>query len=134
MLPLPVPRGKVSYFTLFDGWRCDDFYGEDTRARIPLGVGRVDYTCARIPLGVGRVDYTYNPFAPASFKGGLSANFGGNAWQDEPNSRYDIISLFTPEFDEDTRIKGKMSARLTVASDCPDTCFYLRLSLCKEEG
>ena len=118
--PPPVPRGKVSYFTLFDGWRCDDFYGEGTRARIPLGVGRVDYT--------------YNPFAPASFKGGLSANFGGNAWQDEPNSRYDIISLFTPEFDEDTRIKGKMSARLTVASDCPDTCFYLRLSLCKEEG
>ena len=78
--------------------------------------------------------YKYNPYAPASFKGGLSANFGGNAWQDKPDSRYDIISLYTPEFEEDTFIKGKMAARLTVKSDCEDTCFYVRVSLCKEEG
>ena len=85
-------------------------------------------------MGAGSVTYKYNPYAPASFKGGLSANFGGNAWQDPPNSRYDIISLYTPEFKEDTFIKGKMSAKLTVKSDCEDTCFYMRLCLCKEEG
>ena len=78
--------------------------------------------------------YKYNPYAPASFKGGLSANFGGNEWQDEPNSRYDIISVYTPEFEEDTYIKGKIRARLRVSSDCEDTCFYMRLSLSKEEG
>ena len=116
----PAPRGRVTYYTLFDGWRCDDFYTETT----PL----------RIPLGEGRAEYTYNPFAPASFNGGLSANFGGNAWQDEPNSRYDIISILSEPFAEDTYIKGKMTARLTVTSDCEDTCFYLRLSVGKEEG
>ena len=119
--PPPIPRGKVSYYKLFDEkWCCDDFYDAATRRRIPLGQGRHDYT--------------YNPYAPATFPGGLSANFGGNAWQDPPNSRYDILSILTPTFSEDTYVKGKMTARLCVASDCEDTCFYLRLSLEKEEG
>ena len=64
-------------------------------------------------MGQGEVTYLYNPYNPASFQGGLSANFGGNAWQDPPNSRYDIISLYTPEFQEDTFIKGKMKANQT---------------------
>lgn len=119
--PSPFAQGKVTYYQLFgDKWCCDDFYGANK--------------AVQIPLGQGRVTYTYNPYAPASFKGGLSANFGGNAWQDEPNSRYDIISVYTPTFEEDTFIKGKMTAKLKVSSDCEDTCFYLRLSLCKEEG
>lgn len=121
LCPPPVPRGKVSYYKLFgERWCCDDFYdaGEE----------------ARIPLGTGQADYLYNPYAPASFRGGLSANFGGTAWQDAPNSRYDIVSILTPPFAEDTYIKGRMTATLSVASDCEDTCFYLRLSLGKEEG
>lgn len=117
----PFKRGRVTYYKVFgEGWCCDDFY--DARDTLSF------------KLGEGRVDYKYSPFAPAPFKGGLSTNFGGNAWQDEPNSRYDIVSLFTPEFEEDTYVKGRMRARLRVASDCEDTCFYLRLSICKEEG
>ena len=85
-------------------------------------------------MGDGSVTYKYNPYAPAFFKGGLSANLGGNAWQDAPNSRYDIISLYTEEFDEDVFVKGNVKAKLKVASDCEDTCFYIRLSLCKPEG
>jgi len=119
--PPPFPRGRVTYYHLFDGtWRSDEFYTATERRRIPLGEGRVSYT--------------YNPYAPASFKGGLSANFGGNAWQDAPNKRYDVVTLYTPVFERDTFIKGQATARLTVASDCEDTCFYLRLSLCKAEG
>ena len=117
----PFERGKATYYKLFDNaWCCDEFYDAD----------RVK----KIALGEGKRTYKYNPFAPASFNGGLSANFGGNAWQDAPNSRYDIISLYTPEFDEDTYVKGKIRARLKVSSDCEDTCFYVRLSLCKEGG
>ena len=117
----PFERGKVTYYKLFGNeWCCDEFYNSNgTR---------------RIALGDESVTYKYNPYAPASFKGGLSANFGGNEWQDEPNSRYDIISVYTPEFEEDTYIKGKIRARLRVSSDCEDTCFYMRLSLSKEEG
>lgn len=119
--PPPFTPGKVTYYTPFDGkWRCDDFYNADSRLRLSLGEGEVTYR--------------YNPYAPATFKGGLSANFGANAWQDPPNSRYDIISLYTQPFARDTFLKGKIAAALRVRSDCEDTCFYMRLSLCKEEG
>ena len=64
----------------------------------------------------------------------MSANFGGNAWQDKPGLRGDIITVYTPGFSEDTFVKGKMKAGLTVKSDCEDTCFYMRISLCKPEG
>jgi len=117
----PFACGKVTYYQLFENrWQCDDFYTANTMKRIPLGKGRVTYT--------------YNPYAPATFKGGLSANFGGNAWQNPPHQRHDIITLYTPEFEQDTFIKGKIKAKLKVRSTCEDTCFYLRLSLCKKEG
>jgi len=117
----PFEKGKVTYYKLFgDKWCCDSF-AEPKNVR-------------RMQLGRGEVTYRYNPYDPASFKGGLSTNFGGNAWQDPPNARYDIVSLYTPEFSEDTFIKGKMRAKLKVKSSCEDTCFYMRLSLCKEEG
>ena len=117
----PVKTGKVTYYNLFGNeWLTDDFDAPKKQK---------DFV-----LGDGEISYVYNPYAPATFKGGLSATGGGNAWQDEPNSRYDIISLFTPEFTEDTFIKGKMRVKLTVKSDCEDTCFYVRLSLVKKEG
>ena len=117
----PFKQGKVTYYRLFENkWCCDDFYPQD-------GMKKVSF-------GAGEVTYRYNPFAPASFRGGLSCNFGGSAWQDAPSSRYDILSFYTPMFEEDTCVKGKMRARLTVRSDCEDTCFYVRLSLCKQEG
>lgn len=117
----PFATGKVTYYKLFDGkWCCDDFCSCGKRVRISLGEGSVSYR--------------YNPYAPASFKSGLSANSDGCAWQDPPSSRYDIISLYTPEFEEDTFIKGKIGATLSVSSDCEDTCFYMRLSLCTKDG
>ena len=117
----PVEPGKVTYYKLFgEQWCTDDFAQPEKQIRFRLGEGEKTYT--------------YNPFAPASFPGGLSANSGGSAWQAPPNSRYDIVSLFTPEFTEDTFVKGKMTASLCVRSDCEDTCFYIRLSLEKPEG
>lgn len=119
--PAPIEPGKVTYYAPYgDGWHTDDF--------------AQPAACRRFPLGEGERSYRYNPYAPAKFKGGLSANFGGTAYQDPPNSRYDILSFHTPEFTEATRVKGKMTARLTVRSTCPDTCFYIRLSLCTAEG
>lgn len=117
----PFAQGKVTYYKLFaDKWCCDDFYTAN-------GMRKVGF-------GEGEVTYMYNPFAPAGFNGGLSCNFGGTAWQDAPNSRYDIISRYTPAFEKDTFVKGTIKARLAVRSDCEDTCFYVRLSLCKPEG
>ena len=117
----PFENGKVTYYKLFGNEWCTDTFENSGKTQT-------------ITLGRGEVTYRYNPYNPATFKGGLSTNFGGNAWQDPPNSRYDIISLYTPEFSEDTFIKGKMKAKLTVKSNCEDTCFYMRISLCKAEG
>lgn len=117
----PLEEGKITYYEIFGkGWCTDSFETPEKQLKFTLGEGE------RL--------YVYNPYNPASFKGGLSTNFGGVQWQDEPNSRYDILSFFTPEFREDTVIKGKIKAKLRVKSDCEDTCFYMRLSLCKKEG
>ena len=117
----PFAQGRVTYYKLFDGqWCCDGFEEGSEKATFSLGEGSVSYT--------------YNPYAPASFAGGLSANFGGTAWQDPPHKRYDVVTVYTPVFEKDTYVKGKMRAMLKVRSDCEDTCFYLRVSLCKAEG
>ena len=117
----PFEKGKVTYYKLFENkWYCDDFCSANHYQKIGLGKGTVSYK--------------YNPDDPAVFSGGLSANFGGNAWQNKPNLRQDIITLYTSEFEKDVFVKGKIKARLTVKSDCEDTCFYVRISLCKTEG
>jgi len=117
----PVSLGKVTYYPSFGkGWHCDDFApAQDTLT---------------FPLGEGSCTYRYNPYAPASFRGGLSANFGSNAYQDPPGKRYDILTFYTPAAEQDMCIKGKMTARLCVKSSCEDTCFYIRLSLVTADG
>lgn len=87
-----------------------------------------------IKLGEGEASYVYNPYDAPGFKGGLSRTFGGTVFQDKPNSRHDIVSVYTAPFERDTFVKGRMSARLKVKSDCEDTCFYVRISITKERG
>lgn len=117
----PVSLGKVTYYKMFgDAWCTDDF---DTPQNSESFV-----------LGDGERTYRYDPQDPAIFKGGLSANFGNTAYQDAPNSREDIISVYTPVFTSDRYIKGKMKATLKVSSSAEDTCFYVRVSIAKEEG
>lgn len=116
-----VETGKITYYQSFgDGWHTDDFAQPENQIIFPLG------DTAKT--------YVYNPHEPASFRGGLSMNWGGTDWQDKPNSRCDIISIYTPAFEKDTCVKGKMQAKLRVKSSCEDTCFYVRVSLAKEEG
>lgn len=114
----PFKKGKVTYYKTFGNeWCCDDFEPGDDRMRITLGEGEVSYV--------------YDPQKPERFVGGLSCNFGGCAWQDK---RDDVVTIYTDEFEHDTYIKGKIRAKLKVKSDCEDTCFYIRISLCKKEG
>ena len=117
----PFETGKITYYNLFKNiWEITDvFCGTDI---------------LELKLGDKEASYVYNPFDAPKFKGGLSRAFGGAVYQDKPNSRYDIISVYTNPFEKDVSVKGKMSARLTVKSDCEDTCFYVRISIEKEDG
>ena len=119
--PYPVTQGQVTYYEMYGERWCTDAFEQPAESRT-------------FSLGDGEYTYTYNPYAPAHFYGGLSANFGGTVWEGAPNSRQDILSVYTDVFEEDTVIKGRMHARLCVRSDCEDTCFYVRLSLSKAEG
>jgi len=116
-----IPVGKVSFYRMFE----DKYDTADTVAS--------DKTM-KLKIGDKAVTYIYNPYAPSEFKGGLSAGFNGSAFQDAPNSRYDIVSVYSDPFEKDTFVKGKIKAKLTVSSDCEDTCFVLRISIEKKPG
>ena len=117
----PFEQGKITYYRLFDNkWTTDDFYDAEKSMDIKLGENEVSYV--------------YNPYDAPKFKGGLSATFGGAEFQDKPNSRHDIISIYTAPFEKDVFVKGKMKGVLNVKSDCEDTCFYMRISIEKEKG
>ena len=118
----PFKQGEITYYRSFENvWKTEENFYTVEKTK-------------EIILGNNEVSYVYNPYDAPWFKGGLSRAFGGSFYQDKPNSRHDIISLFTEPFEEDTFVKGKMKAKLTVKSDCEDTCFYVRISIEKKEG
>ncbi len=117
----PVEMGHVSYYTKFENkWSSDDF----TPGTHPL----------TLPMGESARTYLYNPFDAIGFKGGMSQNFDGAEYQDPANWRFDLVSTYTAPFVEDTYVKGEITAELTVSSDCPDTCFFMRISITTENG
>ncbi|MBQ8392912.1 MAG: CocE/NonD family hydrolase [Clostridia bacterium] len=114
-------RGKVTYFRIFeDKWHTDDFY--------------ISNSTVTFPLGSKKISYIYNPDNPPRFNGGLCCNFGGADFQPTASWRDDVVSVYTEPFESDTVVQGKMTAQITVASDCEDTCFYMRVSIEKTEG
>ena len=123
-----VKKGKITYYTLFENrWHTADYLADAPNKR-------QYHLCADRTLKAeaqesGEITYLYNPYAPASFKGGCCLNFGGMQIQDKPNSRYDIISFLSEPFAEKVLCEGKITLELHCRSTAPDTCFYARLSL-----
>ncbi|MBR6807831.1 MAG: CocE/NonD family hydrolase [Clostridia bacterium] len=120
----PFETGKITYYEPFDNrWHC-----ETTEEYL-----RADNTYT-FTLDEGERTYTYDPKDPAYFNGGLTNNFGGTKFQNAPGLRDDILTFYSDVFENDTHVRGNITARLRVKSSCPDTCFYIRLSIVKEEG
>lgn len=114
--PLPFETGKISYYRMYEkGWACEPYFA-GTQERV-------------LPLGTGTLSYVYDPNDAPGFRGGLSCNFGGGKYQDSPNMRGDIKTVYTEPFAEDTFVKGRMSMQLSVRSDREDSCFYVRISI-----
>ncbi|MBQ9338019.1 MAG: CocE/NonD family hydrolase [Lentisphaeria bacterium] len=126
-----VEKGKITYYTLFENqWHTADRLADGPEERkFHLHAGRTLETGAGEP---GEITYLYNPYAPASFKGGVCLNFGGMQVQDPPNSRYDIISFLSEPFTEKLLCEGKIELELHCRSTAPDTCFYARLDLVRD--
>lgn len=126
-----IEKGKVKYYTLFENkWHlADDLQNAQKEMFFRL---QKDRTLSVEKSSAEEISYTYNPYAPAQFNGGLCNNFGGMQLQDEPDSRYDILSFITSPFEEDFIAEGRFKVILHCKSTAPDSCFYVRLSLVKD--
>ena len=115
--------GRVRYYALWENrWIEADALVDGPR--------RID-----LPLGTGSRAWTYDPKRPLpDFPGSGGICFGGMRCQPEPNFRDDVVSYILPPVAERLDVRGRMRARLTVTSDCEDTCFYARVSVKKPDG
>lgn len=129
---LPFIRmGQLTYYSLWEKkWFTAPALPEGPE-KITLHLG--DHTLQKKPSS-GAIEFVYNPYNPATFAGGCNFRMGGMAVQDKPDSRYDIVSFLSEPFDRPHRVRGKITAKLQVQTDCDDTAFYLRLSIVKKNG
>ncbi len=112
--PLPYEKGVITYYRDFEDKWQSDFYATQTE---PLS----------IPLGEGTASFIYDPLDPPAFR-------SEGIFQNEIGTNEGVLSLYTPPFEKDVFVKGQMKARLTVSSSCPDTSFYVNISIKKPEG
>jgi len=115
--------GRVRYYALWENrWIEDDGLKD--------GAKRVD-----LPIGTGTRAWTYDPKRPLPvFPGSGGICFGGMRLQPPTDFRDDVVSYVLPPVTEQIDVRGRMRARLTVTSDCEDTCFYVRVSVQKDDG
>ncbi len=111
---LPYKKGVITYYRTFENRWHSDFYDSP------------DETLT-LSLGTDEVSFCYDPKNPPSFneEGSFQKDFSG---------RSDVISLYTAPFEQDTFVKGQMKATLSVSSNCPDTSFYINISIKKPQG
>ncbi len=109
-----IETGKITYYRTFENKWATDFHSGPTEELV-------------VPLGKGEKTFSYNPEKPPAFP-------AEGTFMADPNQRKDIISIYTEPVKRDVFVKGKMKIKLTVASDCEDTSFYVMIGLQTEKG
>ena len=118
-----VPAGRTRYYALWENAWHEESALTDGPRRVAFALGK------------GERGYTYDPKRPRpDFPGSGGIGFGGMQVQPAPGFRDDVLSYVLPPIAERLDVRGRMTARLTVASDCEDTCFYVRVSVKKPDG
>ena len=115
--------GRIRYYALWENRWHEVESPADGRRRVDL------------PIGKGTRSWTYDPRRPLpEFPGSGGICFGGMRKQPQPDFRDDVASCILQPIAERLDVRGRMRARLTVKSDCEDTCFYVRVSVMKDDG
>lgn len=118
-------KGMTTYYALWE----NKWY---TEPELQDGLRKVTLPLSGAP---SKVSYVYDPRrALPDFPGSGGICFGGMQLQPEPDFRDDVKSFVLPPLAERLDVRGRMTARLTVGSDCEDTCFYVRVSVRKPDG
>ena len=140
---LSIP-GKIRYYVMGkDTWESVESF----RKGRAFGVSQPECRTLRFYLSEnrltkdipapGEISYDYDPDRPGSFWGGeYYNNFmpGGVMHQPKPVKRKSVLNFISDPFEKDTEISGYMDLYLTVASDCEDTVFIVRLDKVDEDG
>lgn len=141
-----VREGQIAFFPEAGNnkWYYEKgVLSEGTAKELYLNEGRVLGDAPGFP---DAITYLYNPYNPAIFMSPCERTNGTPnparskndpydpimAEQDAPNSRYDIISFTGKKIEKHCFIKGTIRTKLTVKSDCEDTCFYVRVCIVKD--
>jgi putative CocE/NonD family hydrolase len=81
------------------------------------------------PAGQGSKSYQYDPAKPVPTVGGAEQGAGiGPKDQRKVESRDDVLVFTTDVLAEPIEVTGRLSAKLFVSSDCPDTDFTCKLT------
>jgi putative CocE/NonD family hydrolase len=118
-----MPPGKVRYYALWENvWR--------TEPELVNGSRKVCLT-----LGKDAGSFTYDPLRnPPEFPGSGGICFKGMQIQPPLAGRDDMVTYILPPVTEQLDVRGRMEAELSVASDCEDTGFYIRVCVDKGDG
>ena len=118
-----APLGKVRYYALWENAWCVDPELLNGRRKVCL------------PFGEGVRSYRYDPRSrPPEFPGSGGICFGGMQIQPPVSSSVDMATFVLPPVSERMDVRGRMEVELSAASDCEDTCFYIRVSIDKGDG
>ena len=118
-----APPGQVRYYALWENaWRTEPELADGSRK-----------VCLKLGEGVRRC--IYDPLRdPPEFPGSGGICFGGMQIQPPPENRDDVITFVLPPLAERLDVRGRMEAELSVASDCEDSSFYIRVCVDKGDG
>ena len=118
-----APSGKVRYYALWENAWCEAPELSNGRRKVCLS------------LGEGVRSYKYDPLSkPPKFPGSGGICFEGMQIQPPPSQRDDMITFVLPPATERLDVRGRMEAELSVASDCEDSAFYVRVCVDKGDG
>jgi predicted acyl esterase len=81
------------------------------------------------PQGGGRLTYKYDPKDPVPTRGGQNLIIAKGPMDQRPvESRPDVLVFNSEPLVEPLEVTGRLTAKLFVSSDCPDTDFTVKLS------
>ncbi len=122
--PCPdMTPGRTRYYAIWENaWHEAEELADGPRA-------------VTLPLGAGTRGWTYDPTRPPpDFPGSGGICFGSLKLQPPPDFRDDVVSFLLTPVEAPLDVRGRMTAQLSVTSDCDDTCFYVRVSVRKDDG
>lgn len=109
-------------------WRAADAWPPEV-SETPYYLHAGGKLSAARPAETGNQSYKYDPANPVTTIGGaeLAADIGPRD-QRSVESRPDVILFTTEVLEKPVEVTGRISAKLFVSSDCPDTDFTVKLT------